>query len=90
MSFFKRLPQILEKSNIKVIHDEDLEDYLEKLGQLKKIKRGKVKCYFCGEQITLENLYSLFPFSGDIKYVCDKKECIKNLSKLLDDGKVPL
>jgi len=90
MSFLKILPQILEKSNIKAIHDEDLEDYLKKLGQLKKIKRGKVKCYFCGEQITLKNLHSIFPLSGDIKFVCDKKECIKKLSKLLDDGKVPL
>jgi len=80
----------VNKESIKAIHDQDLEMLLERLGILPKFKNGKLKCKFCKATITSENLHSLFPQSGDIKLVCDRVECVKELSNLLREGKILL
>ncbi|MCK4395484.1 hypothetical protein KAW96_02695 [candidate division WOR-3 bacterium] len=77
-----------EKEKIKAVHDQDLEKFLENMGILKKIKRGEMKCKFCKATITLKNLHSLFPQSGDIKFVCDKADCIKKVHELINKGEV--
>jgi hypothetical protein len=74
---------ILKKEKLKVVHDDDLEILLRKLNLLETIKNGEKKCKFCKDAITIDNLYSLFPQSGDIKIVCNKVECIKELSGFL-------
>lgn len=80
----------LPKEKVNVVHDDDLEKFLETLGILKKFKDGKIKCKFCAVVITFENLHSIFPQSGQVKLVCDKAECMRQLSDLLRDGTVKL
>lgn len=80
----------LPKEKVNVVHDDDLEKFLETLGILKKFKDGKLKCKFCAAVIAFENLHSIFPQSGQVKLVCDKAECMRQLSDLLRDGTVKL
>ena len=80
----------LPKERVSVVHDEDLEKFLDSLGILKKYERGELKCKFCKTQITFENLHSIFPQSGDIKIVCDGLDCTRQLSRLLREGVIDL
>ena len=80
----------MNKEKLKSVHDQDLERLFERLGILGKLKHRKLKCKFCKTIITLENLHSLFPQSGSIKLVCDRTECVKELSSLLREGAVSL
>ncbi len=78
------------KEKFCVVHDKDLEKLLDGLGLLKKIEKGELKCKFCKQNITISNLYSIFPQSGDIKIVCNNMDCIKELNNLLREGVVSL
>lgn len=78
----------MNKKTLNVIHDDNLELFLISIGAYDDIKKGNKKCKFCKENITFENLHSVFPESGNINFVCDSSDCIKLLSDLLDTGKI--
>ena len=78
------MPAELNKERLKVVHDDDLTALLDRLGILGKVRHGEVRCKFCEEPVTLENLHSLFPLSGAVKLVCDKPACIKGLTEFLE------
>jgi hypothetical protein len=78
----RRLP----KEKLNAVYDDDLEAYLEKLGVLGAIHRGKMKCKFCRMPVTLANLHSLFPESGSVKVVCDKAVELTNILQVPDFG----
>jgi hypothetical protein len=75
---------------MKAVFDDELRGFLERLGVWPKFERGELKCKFCGTQISFENLHSLFPQSGDVKFVCDRPECTQQLQDLLNEGTVSL
>ncbi len=66
-----------QKERISAVHDDDLEKFLESIGVLHDIRSGTVKCKFCGEQVNLDNLTTVFPDSGSINFVCNKQECLR-------------
>ena len=75
----------MEESNIKkeeleFVHDNDLLPVLEKLGLKDDFLSGKIRCAFCGEIITDENLHSFFEDNG-VKVSCSKEDCIKEVEK---------
>jgi hypothetical protein len=80
----------MNKDKLKAVHDDDLDILLERLGIIGKFTRQKLKCSFCKTVITKENLHSIFPRSGSIKFVCDNPECVVELSELLREGKVSI
>lgn len=72
---------------INAIHENDLENFLNNIGILQKIKNGEVKCFFCGVIVTLENFHCVFPENDDIQICCEKLSCrtiLKN--KYLEKG----
>ena len=73
------------KTKLRAVHDNDLEELLDSLGLISKLKAGKLKCAFCGEVITFENLHSIFPDSGAIKLTCSNPECVKLLMARLEE-----
>lgn len=75
------------KIPLEAIHENELEILLKNLGVLAVIKEGRKKCKFTGKTITLENLHSIFPESGDIKFVSDSPEAIRQLSLYLNEKK---
>jgi hypothetical protein len=73
----KKTEQHTEKLN--AVYDDDLLDVLRELGVEKDFLNHRLKCAFCEDTITWDNLYSLFPDSGAIKFSCDKPECVRQL-----------
>jgi hypothetical protein len=69
----------MEKKTIKAVHDDDLEDVLKGLGIYNDFAYGKLKCAFCRDAITWDNLHSMFPYSGLVRCCCSKPNCVKDL-----------
>jgi hypothetical protein len=69
----------MDKQTLKAVHDDDLEAVLRGLGIYGDFVRGKLRCAFCGDVITMENLHSLFPDSGAVKCTCSRPACVDAL-----------
>jgi len=78
----------MNKVDFNSVYDDDLLQLIEKLGLKQKLDEGKLKCKFTDTIITFENLYSIFPESGDIKLVCDNPNAIKLFSEYVNDHKI--
>jgi hypothetical protein len=72
---------------IHAVHDDDLNEFLNSINLLEKFKAGRLKCTFCQDAINMENLYSIYPDSGDIKLSCSKPECIFSLKSSIEGKK---
>jgi len=77
----------MESRSLSAVHDEDLLKLLTNLNLIDKLNNQELKCKFTDTVITFDNLYSLFPESGDIKLVCDSPEAIKLFSDYVNDHK---
>ena len=73
-----------EVGTVSLVHDNDIERVLVKIKKLDDIKEGRIKCKFTGVIITVENLHALFYESGDIKFVSNSVESIKEFSRYLN------
>ncbi len=78
------------KEKLFAVHDDDLLNIIESLEYLNKFKKGELKCIFCDCKITFENLHSFFPQSGDIKFVCDKNRCQRELYDYLRERRISI
>lgn len=76
---------LLNKGEIKAVHYDNLVEFLKSIEEYERVINGEAKCYFCGGLITLDNLQSVFPLDGDVKYCCNCQACY---GKLIEGGKV--
>ena len=74
-----------EKKKINAVHERNLVVLLEKIGLFEKVTAGLVKCKFCTNLITPENIHSILPESGGFNLVCDKPECVNELMQYLNE-----
>ena len=65
-----------ENKEVQAVHERDLDNLLNKLSLKDNFNAGKIKCEFCKNTITKDNLYSLISESGAINFVCDMPQCI--------------
>ena len=69
--------QILRKRTpVTAIHIDDLERILKRLKLYEPVINGKVKCYFCNETLTLENIGGILSVNGETVLICDKPGCL--------------
>jgi len=68
-----------ENKKINFVYDDDLEGLLKKIGVFDDFVSDNKKCKFCKSVVNRKNLHSIFKESGDIKFICDKPECVKKL-----------
>lgn len=73
--------------DIDAVHSDDLARLLEKVGLLEKFEAGILKCKFCADIVTVENIYSVIKDSGQYKVVCDKAECVSLLMQFVASRK---
>lgn len=84
---FRKIPKknnkigavIMQKGEIKAVHDKDLQIFLTSLDEYDAVISGGRKCYFCKNTITIDNILSIFPHEGEIHYCCKDSECYKLL-----------
>jgi hypothetical protein len=69
----------MQKQPLAAVHDDDLVDFMEGLEIYDLFLRREVKCAFCKDTITWDNLHSFFPDSGAVKCSCTKPDCIEKL-----------
>lgn len=74
----------VDRVNLDAIKMRELDDLLRRFGLLNDFKKKKLKCKFCREIVTKENIYSIMKDSGHIKLVCEKGECVSKMMELLD------
>ena len=72
---------------MKAIHDEKFEKFLRNINVYDGVNSGKYSCKFCNKQITFDNIYTIFPESGKIKFVCDSTDCVVKMGEFLKDIK---
>lgn len=77
-----------QTETLNAVYDDDLMDVLKELGVHNDFVQGKLRCAFCGDTITWENLYSLFPDRGAVKFSCNKPECVKQLVTRVEDQEI--
>jgi len=70
----------IKKQELDFVHDDDLLPVLERLGLKEDFLAGEIKCVFCGDVITNENLSSFFEDNG-VKFSCNKKVCVDKIKK---------
>ena len=73
------------RETVNAIHDDKFEGFLRKLGVYEDVINGEKKCKFCGDAVGYEHISTLFAESGNIKFVCEKPECIAKFSEYLAD-----
>ena len=69
------------KGRVSAVHDDDLYEYVEKLGVRRRLERGEMTCFECHDPLSLENISAIFPDSGAIKGVCNKLDCLSALMR---------
>ncbi len=79
---------IRDSMKVKAVYDDDLAAYLTSLGLDPNGILGR--CKFCHDDVTMANLAALFPESGALKVICDKRECLVAVQGLIRDGVVKL
>jgi hypothetical protein len=78
----------MKKKKFLAVHDDELLLLIEKLELKEKMESGKLKCKFTDTVITFENIYSIFPESGDVKLVCNMPEAIKLFAEYVNEHKI--
>lgn len=70
---------------IKAIYEDKFQLFLRNIGVYENVMSGTEKCKFCNQTITLDNIASIFPESGTIKFVCDNPECIRKMNNYFNE-----
>jgi len=70
---------------INLVHDNNLLDFLRNIKMLDSIHNGKVKCKFCKDKMTVDNINSIFSEEKTIKFCCVTPKCITDFSEYLNN-----
>ena len=73
--------------NIKAVHDKDLRAILDKFGLSEKIDDNSLRCEFCYQPISWNDIGALFIKEGKIIICCKLIECINHAAYLTEDGR---
>ena len=69
------------------VHVDDLENLLNKVGLLDKLNSGQLKCKFCRNIVSEDDIYSVIKDSGQHKVVCERANCVSQLMQFLAERK---
>ena len=67
---------MIEKNDkIKAVYKSDLQKFLLSTGLLSDFSSGKLKCRYCGEVITENNLHAFIPCGDHFEVCCNNVNC---------------
>jgi hypothetical protein len=61
----------------------DMEGIFKKLGMYEDAEAGRLRCYFCGRPVNLQNVGGLFKHEGQVRVVCNDIKCLYEASWLV-------
>ena len=73
-----------ENKNIKTILSNDIDKILDKANIKNSFYNGDLKCKFCGDRMTIDNIHSFLPESGALNLICCKEKCVSDLLNYID------
>ena len=77
----KGFPKLMNNNTINAVTPKDYSTFLESIGEIDRINAKQCKCYFCGETISLSNIYSVFPIENSVNYCCSHLKCVLMLAE---------
>lgn len=78
-SFLNNIKNKLRKTRMRFVHEEDLISLLDSMGITEQIEKGDVRCLYCNQKITFENLWAIKKKNKKICVVCSESECLNSL-----------
>lgn len=69
--------KLMDKGEIQAVHYDDMHEFLLSIGEFDKVVNGHAKCYFCGKQINIDDIQSIFPIDNEVKYCCNSENCYR-------------
>ena len=54
----------------------DIEGVLKELGMYEDAEAGRLRCYFCGRPVNLQNVGGVFKHEGHARVVCNDIRCL--------------
>jgi len=63
-------------SEIEIYATDDMPGILKKLGMFEDAEAGRLRCYFCGKPVSLQNIGGIFKHEGQIRVVCNNIKCL--------------
>jgi len=64
----------MQRKELHAILDEDFISFLQQNSLYDSFSKGEIICGFCGDTITLENIYAIF-YTDGYRFCCDKFGC---------------
>ena len=58
----------------------DIKEHLESLGVWDKLTKGKLNCYACKRQVSLENFGMVFNDDDNYQVTCNNLKCIRSVA----------
>lgn len=76
----------MKKKVLDVLFQDDLEDFLINIGFSDDFKKGKIKCYCCNENISMDNICAvMIKKSDEFVFICNKESCYENYLKAKEE-----
>jgi hypothetical protein len=67
---------------VTAISSDNVVGLLRRLDLYDDVVKGKITCYICGKEVTLENIGGILVVSGKTILICDKPGCIARAAVL--------
>jgi hypothetical protein len=63
-------------TNLALIEDEDLENFLREIGRWDDLHNGTLRCAKCDKILNLDILSAIVRVDGDYEFLCDSEMCL--------------
>ena len=70
------------KELIEAVHSAELSQLFDRLGLRMDLEAGRLRCYSCGEVISLQNFGAVTKHEGRLKFACCRPGCLSALAEL--------
>jgi len=70
------------KEIVQAVLGTEIRSFFQSLNLLQAFERGEFSCHKCGDAITAENFRAVTRHHGELKFSCDKHQCLSSLASL--------
>lgn len=71
----------MHAAQLKAVFEDDISEFLDSIGMLDFVIKGKAHCSECGEKVFLKTISLVYPENNDIKFCCENSRCYTSIVK---------